>query len=305
VTTFTATWQGKTYTRTSNRTYTHASVVRWSDGTEAVVSWHGTEKAALKGALTGHQKQGGARVITAIPVTTPAAGTPVDVEHTERGTEVISPTGRVYFVNDFDGDSQGNDFLWLLPVDRKTNRRRRLYQRDVDQDGWTVKQPEAAPAAEPDAAELADMLRESSPETRPMAAEPAAPTYQVQRWSPATGNWLVCGGNLRTAMTLPEADSYADLLRESSPEISYRVVETPPTAAAVEAAVEEIRDAYRETGDLHKALARMWVNSGHNTALMEAAYAKYRETHQPTEGQGPENTDAGTGHGDYEFRSGH
>lgn len=70
---YTATWNGETFTRNSKRTYTHASVVRWANGTEAVLSWHGTEAAALKGVLTGQQKEYGARIIAAVPVNVPAA----------------------------------------------------------------------------------------------------------------------------------------------------------------------------------------------------------------------------------------
>lgn len=152
-TTYTATWQGKTYTRTSKRTYTHASVVRWWDGREAVISFHGSEQAARKGVLTGDQKRSGAAVIAAIPVSTPATehgGAPVDVENTEQGTEVIDPAGRVYYVSEVDYDGSNTDstdgdaYLWLLPEGGK--RRRRLYQRDAA--GWTVKTAAVEPTAE-------------------------------------------------------------------------------------------------------------------------------------------------------------
>lgn len=67
--TFTATYNGKTVTRTSTQPYTHASVVRWSDGTEEVASFHNSEAAALKGVLTAQQKAKGAQVIKAVKVT--------------------------------------------------------------------------------------------------------------------------------------------------------------------------------------------------------------------------------------------
>lgn len=73
--TFTVTHNGKTVTRTSNQPYTHASIVRWPDGTEGVVSFHNSEAAALKGVLTAQQKQNGAQVVkaVAVKVDTPSA----------------------------------------------------------------------------------------------------------------------------------------------------------------------------------------------------------------------------------------
>jgi hypothetical protein len=47
---------------------------------------------------------------------------------------------------------------------------------------------------------------------------------------------------------------------------------------AIEAATKEIHELCKETGDLHQAVTRMWINSGHNTPLMEAAFANYQET---------------------------
>jgi hypothetical protein len=68
MTTYTATWKGKTYTHTSTRAIGWASVVRWSDGEEGVTSWHATAAAARKGVLTGQQKRGGAQVIDIVQV---------------------------------------------------------------------------------------------------------------------------------------------------------------------------------------------------------------------------------------------
>jgi hypothetical protein len=48
---------------------------------------------------------------------------------------------------------------------------------------------------------------------------------------------------------------------------------------AVEAAAQEIHDNMQRFGHLQKAVTEMWVNSGHDTPLMEAAFAKYQETH--------------------------
>lgn len=74
--TFTATYNGKTVTRTSTQPYTHASVVRWSDGTEEVASFHNSEAAALKGVLTAQQKAKGAQVIKAVKVTADTPNAP-------------------------------------------------------------------------------------------------------------------------------------------------------------------------------------------------------------------------------------
>lgn len=71
--TVSATWNGQTVTRTSNRAYAFASVVRWSNGTEEVASFHASEIAALKGVLTAQQKQNGAQVIAAIRTNSAAA----------------------------------------------------------------------------------------------------------------------------------------------------------------------------------------------------------------------------------------
>lgn len=65
---FSVVHNGVTTTRTSSHPYTHASVVRWSNGTETVASFHTSEAAALKGVLTGDQKKYGAQVIKALPV---------------------------------------------------------------------------------------------------------------------------------------------------------------------------------------------------------------------------------------------
>ena len=65
-TTYTAAYGGRVFTRTSVRSYSHASVVRWSDGTVAVNSWHTSEAAAVKGTLTAQQKQNGASVVAAV-----------------------------------------------------------------------------------------------------------------------------------------------------------------------------------------------------------------------------------------------
>jgi hypothetical protein len=69
-TTVYATWNGKTKKRTAARAYTHASVVRWSDGSEAIVSFHTSEALALRGTLHASQVENGARVVAAVPVTT-------------------------------------------------------------------------------------------------------------------------------------------------------------------------------------------------------------------------------------------
>jgi len=65
--TVSATWNGPTTTRGSKRDYAYASVVRWSDGTEGVASFHASEIAALKGVLTAQQKRNGAQVIATVP----------------------------------------------------------------------------------------------------------------------------------------------------------------------------------------------------------------------------------------------
>lgn len=65
---FTATYQGQTAKRSSAKTYTHASVVRWSDGSVGIASFHISETAALKGVLTGQQKRNGAAVVAVVPV---------------------------------------------------------------------------------------------------------------------------------------------------------------------------------------------------------------------------------------------
>jgi hypothetical protein len=46
----------------------------------------------------------------------------------------------------------------------------------------------------------------------------------------------------------------------------------------IEAAAQKIADNLRQDGNLLGAITRMWVDSGHDTALMEAAYARYQET---------------------------
>lgn len=66
--TYTATYEGQTRTRTSARAYTHASVVRWSNGEVVILSFHGSQAAAMKGTLTSGQKANGARVIAAVPL---------------------------------------------------------------------------------------------------------------------------------------------------------------------------------------------------------------------------------------------
>lgn len=64
-----ATYQGQTATRTSTKAYTHASVVRWSDGSVDIASFHTSEIAALKGVLTAQQKRNGSAVIAVVPAT--------------------------------------------------------------------------------------------------------------------------------------------------------------------------------------------------------------------------------------------
>lgn len=71
MTTYTATWNGQTETRNSKRAYTHAAVIRWSNGKEDIVSFHGSEEAARRGSLTKLQRMQGAKVIAAVPLTTP------------------------------------------------------------------------------------------------------------------------------------------------------------------------------------------------------------------------------------------
>lgn len=72
VATYTTT-AGKTLTatRTSEREYTHASVVQWGWGDKEILilSFHGSEANALKGSLTGAQRKGGAVVLAAVPLT--------------------------------------------------------------------------------------------------------------------------------------------------------------------------------------------------------------------------------------------
>ena len=146
--TYTATLpNGETVTTTSKRAIRWATILRFEGETEWRHFGWSSATDHKGGVKAGRSTNPYAAEYDAIPATPEQVGAPVDVDNTERGTEVIAPNGRVYFVNDFDGDSQGNDFLWLLPVDRKTNRRRRLYQSDVNAQGWTVK-PAATPAAE-------------------------------------------------------------------------------------------------------------------------------------------------------------
>jgi 8-oxo-dGTP pyrophosphatase MutT (NUDIX family) len=59
---------GKTYTRTSHREYTHASVVRLSNGDKVVWGFHGSEANARATPLTSQQKKNGMAVIDALPV---------------------------------------------------------------------------------------------------------------------------------------------------------------------------------------------------------------------------------------------
>lgn len=59
---------GKTVTRTSHREYTHASVVRLSNGDKVVWGFHGSEAAARSATLTSQQKKNGMAVIDALPV---------------------------------------------------------------------------------------------------------------------------------------------------------------------------------------------------------------------------------------------
>jgi hypothetical protein len=68
MTTYTATYAGETVERKSVKAYTHASVVRWSDGDTAVASFHMSESAAWKGVLTAQQKGRGAAVVAVVPV---------------------------------------------------------------------------------------------------------------------------------------------------------------------------------------------------------------------------------------------
>jgi hypothetical protein len=72
---YAAQWNGVTRQRSSNKAYTHASVVRWSNGSEDIASFHCSESAAAKGVLTAQQKSNGARVIAVVPamlvITTP------------------------------------------------------------------------------------------------------------------------------------------------------------------------------------------------------------------------------------------
>lgn len=69
MTTYTASHEGQTVTRRSTKPYSHASLVRWSDGTVAIASFHTSEVAALKGVLTAQQKRNGAAVVGTAPVT--------------------------------------------------------------------------------------------------------------------------------------------------------------------------------------------------------------------------------------------
>lgn len=66
--TYSATYNGQTITRKSRRVYTHASVVRWSNGEVAVASFHYSEAAAAKGVLTAQQKANGAAVVDVVAV---------------------------------------------------------------------------------------------------------------------------------------------------------------------------------------------------------------------------------------------
>jgi 8-oxo-dGTP pyrophosphatase MutT (NUDIX family) len=59
---------GKTYTRTSHREYTHASVVRLSNGDKVVWGFHGSEANARATPLTSQQKKNGMAVVDALPV---------------------------------------------------------------------------------------------------------------------------------------------------------------------------------------------------------------------------------------------
>lgn len=78
---FSVTYNGKTYTRLSKNNYTHVSVVHvppnFVGGEKDIVwSWHLSESNALKGSLTGSQKQGGAYVKEVIPVQLAGADAP-------------------------------------------------------------------------------------------------------------------------------------------------------------------------------------------------------------------------------------
>lgn len=84
--------------------------------------------AADNGTVTIRRKSEG-------PVTlTPRAAKQLDLDHVARGTYLESPTGRRYYVSDFDDDARGT-YLWILG--EGTRRRRRLYQDQVP-DGWTA-----------------------------------------------------------------------------------------------------------------------------------------------------------------------
>lgn len=62
------TLNGQTITRTSTRDYTHASVVRKSDGTKVVWGFHGSENAARNTPLTSMQRKNGFAVVDVLPV---------------------------------------------------------------------------------------------------------------------------------------------------------------------------------------------------------------------------------------------
>jgi hypothetical protein len=66
--TYTATYNGQTVTRKSAKVYTHASLVRWSNGETQIASFHTSETAALKGILTAQQKRNGAAVVGTVRV---------------------------------------------------------------------------------------------------------------------------------------------------------------------------------------------------------------------------------------------
>jgi 8-oxo-dGTP diphosphatase len=143
--TYVATWNGETFTRTSKRAYTHASVVRLTDGTEVAYSFHGTEAAALRGVLTSYQKTAGMRVIAAVPCGPPAL---VEVADLKICVDyLIAPDGRRYGVVDGGYDNDRDDatcYVWLLQVDGAgravASRRRRLYTKNTA--GWTVDGPQ-------------------------------------------------------------------------------------------------------------------------------------------------------------------
>lgn len=90
---YTATHNGHTVTKTSNKPYTHASVVKWSDGTESIASFHMSEAAAQKGVLTAQQKANGAHVVSVVPVVPKEK--PSELKPGAPGT-ITAPSGKVY-----------------------------------------------------------------------------------------------------------------------------------------------------------------------------------------------------------------